>query len=89
MPEITKLKSKEIVSFFSNVEVAKKTKRKKFRPFTFVNETNVVENSGLPLMVQCKKILGSRMSEGWQGYFLDGKPASSSKIALAAGFHDK
>ena len=89
LQEITKLKSKEVIAFFSNVDVAKKTKRKKFRPFPFVNETNVVSNEGLPLMVRCKKILGDRMKEGWQGYFLDGKPASSSKIARAAGFVDK
>lgn len=89
MQEVTELSGKQIIEVFSNVDVDKKTKRKKFRPFPYVNETSVVSNSGLPLMVRCKKILGSRMTEGWQGYFLDGKPASSSKIATAAGFEDK
>lgn len=89
MQETTNLKSKEVIAFFSNVDVNKKTKRKKFRPFPYVNETNVVTNDGLPLMVRCKKILGDRMKESWQGYFLDGKPASSSKIAIEAGFVDK
>jgi hypothetical protein len=89
LQEVMELNAKEIIKVFSNVDVDKKTKRKKFRPFPYVKETTITSNNGLPLMVRCKKILGARMTEGWQGYFLDGKPASSSKIAIASGFVDK
>jgi hypothetical protein len=86
LQETITLKNRALTRFFKEVDVQKNTRKKKFRPYRIDEEFILDTDSGLPLMQRCQKILGKRMEQRWQGYYLDGKPSSSSKIALAAGF---
>lgn len=80
------LNASQIYGMFRGVDVKKKSRRRKFRPFALAEEPTVHIDDGLPLMERAQRILGKRMQEkrGF-GYYLDGKPASSLRIAEAAG----
>lgn len=88
-PEIIFLKNRAVTKFFNEIDIRKTTRRKKLRPYKIAEEQLLSSDEGLPLMQRCQKILGIRMEQRWQGYYLDGRPASSSKIAQEAGLHQK
>ena len=84
--ESTPISNKDLPVIVSQFDVKKEIRPKKFRAFPYSDGSKIVSDESLPLMVRCKKILGSRMEERWQGYFLDGRHVSSKAIAEAAGF---
>jgi len=58
-------------------DATNRTSKRKIRPIT----PEISEDDGLPLMEVIQKVLGDRMTEKkGQGYYLDGKPCSSSRI---------
>lgn len=85
--EKVSLKASQLPAFFKKVSIAKRTRRKKFRPYVMPEEIHLNPDEGLSLMEKAQRILGQRMTEkrGF-GYYLDGRPASAERIAQEAGF---
>lgn len=86
VPDIILIKSKDMPSIVSQFAVNKNTRPAKFKPFGYSDGSTVLSDESLPLMVRCKRVLGDRMEERWQGYYLDGRHVSSARIAMEAGF---
>jgi len=82
--EEIKVHHKNVIAFFKHVTVEKRTRKRRPKVVRMPKELHDDPDNGLPLMVRAKKILGKRMEERWGGYYLDGRPASSEKIAEAA-----
>lgn len=65
-------------------------RRKKEQPhLSSSGEIIAPVDDGLTLMERAKMILGSRLSERREGYFLDNRPAHITKIVDAAGLKMK
>ena len=76
----------QVKRWISNLGVKKKINRggetrEKVKP----RRVEPSYDSGLPLMEKAKLRLGDRMVEKKDGYWLDGRPVSSNRIAEAAG----
>jgi hypothetical protein len=79
------LNKNQVARLFRDAEPKRRLRKKKFRAFLTDENPIPHEDTGLPLMVRAKKILGIRMQEKVDGYYLDNRPASCYKIAEAAG----